>query len=156
MRPTDDLSLAVQGMPAMIRRYATSYGMAFLVGALGIAAQAGLHAAEHPLAAPAPLMICDCWEGLGVYHSDDADKWTKQTAKLLDKPGRRWDDKGNGAHCSVITQGDRAFIFYQCGAGVQVAELKLENGTLTCDRDAAFNFTPQWSLAPEFRGGGGR
>jgi hypothetical protein len=43
---------------------------------------------------------------------------------------------------------------YQCGAAAQVAELKLENGVLVCDRDAPFNFSPQWSLAPEFRGGG--
>ena len=99
-------------------------------------------------------MICDWWEGLGVYHSDDADKWTKQPAKLLDKPGTRRDDKRNGCHCSVITQGERAFIFYQCAAGVQVAELKLENGVLTCDRNAPFDFNPQWSLAPQFRGGG--
>jgi hypothetical protein len=101
-------------------------------------------------------MICDWWEGLGVYHSDDADKWTKQAARLLDKPGTRRDDKRNGCHCSVITQGDRAFIFYQCGAGVQAAELKVQDGVLTCDRDAPFDFNPQWSLAPEFRGGGGR
>lgn len=74
-------------------------------------------------------MITDWWAGMGVYHSEDAQTWTLQPPKLLDRPGKRRLDNSIGGHCCVLTQGDRAFIIYQAGpaAGggvVQVAELK--------------------------------
>ncbi|MCU0873898.1 MAG: hypothetical protein MUE50_16295 [Pirellulaceae bacterium] len=67
----------------MIRRYAPACRQisrtVFLAGAMSIAAQAGLHAAEHPLVAPAPLVIDPIFGNAGdptaVFHRDAKSLW---------------------------------------------------------------------------------
>ena len=101
-------------------------------------------------------MITDYWNGLGVYHSDDLETWTRQ-ANILSTPGSRPDDGALGHHADVLVQGERAYIFYfthpeVVGMGssdmtwtyarrrtsLQAAELELEGGCLVCDRDRPF------------------
>ena len=99
-------------------------------------------------------MVTDVWAGLAVYRSDDTFNWTRQAGNLLEQPGRGADDQVKGGHPDVVVRGGRAFIFYfthpgrrgpdvskdtyeQRRSSIQVAELVLENGRLTCDRDAA-------------------
>ena len=107
-------------------------------------------------------MIIDIWNGLGVYHSKDAEVWKRQKNNILDTPGQRIDDGVIGGHADIEVQGDRAFIFYFTHpnwdrtqhygldevhpyhvkrTSLQVAELEILNGSLTCDRDSAFDFT---------------
>ena len=97
-------------------------------------------------------MVFDEWKGLGVYRSDDGETWEKQAENLLAQPGKGEDDQVQGQHCDVVVNGDRAYIFYfthpgrRAGAprnftemrrsSIQVAELKLKDGWLDCDRDA--------------------
>ena len=106
-------------------------------------------------------MITDFWNGLGVYRSEDAERWERQ-GTILDRPGSRPDDGVIGGHADVEVQGDRPFIFYfthpdwdrtqRYGmhevqpyhvrrTSVQVAELELRDRTLICDRDKPFDFT---------------
>ena len=105
-------------------------------------------------------MVTDHWKGLGVYRSDDCERWVRQ-ADLLDKPGSRADDAAFGHHADVLVQGDAAYLLYfthpnekrideRTAEGVipyayrrtslQVARLRYDAGTLTCDRDEAFDF----------------
>ncbi len=111
-------------------------------------------------------MIIDCWDGLGVYRSADAENW-KRCPKILDAPGSREDDGVNARHADVEVIADRAFIFYfthpewdgarQYGTdevhpfhvkrtSLQVAELELKDGILVCERDRGFDFRllPGW------------
>jgi hypothetical protein len=99
-------------------------------------------------------MITDVWQGLAVYRSDDALRWTRQPGgNLLERPGRGRDDEVIGQHPDVVVRGDRAFLFYFTHAGrrgpdaeadgveqrrssIQVVELFEEDGRLVCDRDA--------------------
>ncbi len=97
-------------------------------------------------------MIIDIWRGLAVYSSDDAAKWTRQPAQLLEAPGRGADDGVKGGHADVVVTGGRAFLFYfthpgrrgedekkegfeQRRSSIQVVELELRGGQLVCDRD---------------------
>ena len=101
-------------------------------------------------------MISDFWRGLASYTSEDFTHWTR-CENLLAQSGTRPMDVGLGHHADVVVRGDRAFIFYFCHpfanelagseaqprteqdrnkAVVQVCELKVENGMLTCDRNA--------------------
>lgn len=102
-------------------------------------------------------MISDFWDGLAVYVSDDFKHWTRQE-NILEKSGTRTLDQGLGHHADVVVRGDRAYIFYFCHpysgddhdeawknahtpaerakAVVQVAELKVKDGHLVCDRNA--------------------
>jgi hypothetical protein len=75
---------------------------------------------------------------------------------ILDKAGKRPDDGYWGSHPGVALAGDRAFIFYHVHAGrkigvdtaaldqkgiefkrtsLQVAEIELKDGKISCDRD---------------------
>ncbi|MCX7715636.1 MAG: glycosyl hydrolase [Clostridia bacterium] len=102
-------------------------------------------------------MITDEWRGLGVYRSNDLKSWTKQDSRILERPGKRTDDGVIGGHADVLVSGGRAYIFYfthperteenkrlnagnQRRSSIQVANLKVENGCLCCDRDADFDF----------------
>lgn len=102
-------------------------------------------------------MITDEWRGLGVYRSDDLENWTKQDNLILDVGGKRKDDGVMANHADVLVNDGRAYIFYfthpertkenlengtgnQKRSSIQVAELKVEDGKLTCDRDADFDF----------------
>ena len=97
-------------------------------------------------------MIVDVWKGLGVYSSDDAQKWTRQAKNILEEPGHGPDDTAKGQHADVVVSGDRAFLFYfthpgrqsdrragneydQRRSSIQVVELELKDGIITCDRD---------------------
>ena len=97
-------------------------------------------------------MVVDVWDGLGIYSSDDCQKWTRQAKNLLKAPGQGADDKVKGGHPDVVVSGDRAFLFYFTHPGrqnsapaddgyerrrssIQVVELEYENGEITCDRD---------------------
>lgn len=96
-------------------------------------------------------MITDVWQGLGVYSSDDCQKWTRQKDNLLKEPGQSPTDRSKGQHADVVVSGDRAFLFYFVHQGgrdgdpndpyaqrrsvIQVVELEYKNGELTCDRD---------------------
>jgi beta-xylosidase len=99
------------------------------------------------------FMIVDAWKGMEVYSSDDLLKWTKQSTRILEEPGKGKDDQAIGGHCDVIVSNGRAFVYYfthpgrrkdkQAARGsfddkrsvIQVAELKYVNGEITCDRD---------------------
>lgn len=114
-------------------------------------------------------MITDIWQGLAVYWSDDGEQWERQAHNILDKPGQRTDDGVIGGHADIHIDihpnnealGDRAFIFYFTHpdwdrtqhygidevhpyhvkrTSLQVAELEIRNGLLTCDRNRAFDF----------------
>ena len=94
-------------------------------------------------------MIVDNWKGLGVYSSSDMINWQRQTDNILQESGKGSDDQGFGFHAMVIVSNDRAFIFYfthperkpgaskygQRRSTIQVAELELKEGQVTCDRD---------------------
>ncbi|MDQ8181673.1 family 43 glycosylhydrolase [Pelagicoccus sp. SDUM812005] len=97
-------------------------------------------------------MVTDVWAGLGVYRSDDAIQWQRQSGdNLLEAPGNGADDGVIGGHPDVVVQGDRAFLFYFTHPGrakaslpdgyetrrssIQVVELRYEDGKLQADRD---------------------
>lgn len=105
-------------------------------------------------------LITDHWQGIGVYRSADCEQWTRQ-ADILVTPGQRADDGVLGHHADVLVQGEQAYIFYfthpgevdkdkEASPGVmpysyrrtalQVAQLQVQAGQLTCDRDAVFDF----------------
>jgi hypothetical protein len=108
-------------------------------------------------------MITDHWHGLGVYRSDDGERWVRQ-GDILDRPGQRRDDRALGHHADVLVQGERAYIFYFTHpeehrtadrprpgfedmvpyaarrTSLQAAQLVVRDGRLTCDRDEAFDF----------------
>jgi hypothetical protein len=98
------------------------------------------------------FMIVDEWKGQGVYSSDDLLNWTKQTERILDKPGTGVDDNTNGLHADVVVNNDKAYIFYFTHPGranpelknnphemarsvIQVAELEYVDGQIRCNRD---------------------
>ena len=97
-------------------------------------------------------MIIDTWRGLGVYSSEDFLHWKRQENNILQQPGNGKDDKVKGGHAYVVVQDGQAFIFYFTHPGrtsenegidnyetrrssIQVAELKLEDGEITCNRN---------------------
>ena len=84
-------------------------------------------------------VIVDEWKGLAVYRSDDASHWDKQAENLLAGAGKGADDGTKGDHCDVVVSGNRAFLFYftqfRRRSSIQVVELKVKDGWLTCDRD---------------------
>ena len=99
------------------------------------------------------FMIIDAWKGMEIYSSDDLLKWTKQSTRILENPGKGKDDLAIGGHCDVVVNDGRAFVYYFTHPGrskinpaskgsfddkrsvIQLAELKYENGEITCDRD---------------------
>ncbi|HEY3281987.1 MAG TPA: glycosyl hydrolase, partial [Armatimonadota bacterium] len=110
-------------------------------------------------------MVFDTWQGLGVRRSRNCESWTPQEV-ILREPGTRPEDGWLGQHADVLVQGDRAYLLYfvhpqryqkhpEVIPGVepyatrrtslQVAELELVDGKLTCDRNKPFDFT----LRPE-------
>jgi hypothetical protein len=98
-------------------------------------------------------LLTDPHKGLMVYDSKDGENWHYQ-GKILLEAGTRPMDNSRARHCSVIVKDDRAFIFYHVepwriyeGIGIvkqpianrravlQMAELRLENGKIVCDRN---------------------
>ena len=107
-------------------------------------------------------MVKDTWKGLRVYRSADADQWETQ-GLILDRPGRRTGDEAVGSHAGLVAiDEETAYIFYfvhQPGpelasrhTWLQVARLGYDGRTLTCDRNADFDFVlrePRPGLQPE-------
>ncbi len=104
-------------------------------------------------------LIADEWRGLGVYVSDDLTNFTRQDgANLLCDESRRPFDGAIGRHADVLCCGDRAYIVYfvhyndtmtaenpvnkeHAPTAVQIAELHIKDGKLTCDRNEEFDIT---------------
>lgn len=93
-------------------------------------------------------MIVDEWSGLGVYRSEDALAWQRQTDRILEEPGTGADDNAIGQHADVVVADDRAWILYFTHPGrtadagqdvrrsvIQVAELESDGRTITCNRN---------------------
>jgi len=99
-------------------------------------------------------MIVDEWKGQGVYRSVDGESWERNNL-ILNESGMREDDYGFGHHADVLVRNDRAYIFYfthpsrtedsdpdsfeSRRTSLQVAELEMKNGVLTCDRNKDFS-----------------
>ncbi|MCS5734619.1 glycoside hydrolase family protein [Herbiconiux daphne] len=96
-------------------------------------------------------MIVDEWNGQRVFRSHDLAGWTAQ-GLILDQPGRGPDDSSVGHHADVVPTSDSmASIFYfthpgrQTGgpldtvaerrSSIQVARVRVVDGTLVCNRD---------------------
>ena len=106
-------------------------------------------------------LLTDQWRGLAVYRSESLASW-EHTGMILDTPGSRPDDADIGRHADVVECGGRAFIFYfthpgLAGTGdavnyqgrrscVLAAELHVEDGHLTCDRNTPP--TPPFLIVP--------
>lgn len=96
--------------------------------------------------------------------SDDAEHWVEQPERLLSDAGVTVTDKAKGQHPDIQVVGDKSFIFYfvhqenedaaknddRYGqrSVIQVAELKVEKGTLITDRNTAVNLQPYLSRRP--------
>lgn len=96
-------------------------------------------------------LIADEWNGLAVYYSDDLTVFTRQDGeRLLTGNGTRKKDTGIGRHADVIVNGGRAYIVYFVHYNddgriedkenhpptvVHIAELKIKDGKLVCDRN---------------------
>jgi hypothetical protein len=97
-------------------------------------------------------MAVDIWDGIRIYRSQDALNWQRQETHLVKDPGRGEDDGVKGGHPDVVVNDDRAYLFYfthpgrrgedarkdgteQRRSSIQVVELFLKDGWLTCDRD---------------------
>lgn len=103
------------------------------------------------------FMIVDAWKGMEIFSSDDLLIWKKQSARILEHPGKGKDDQAIGGHCDVVVNNGRAFIYYFTHPGrskanpaargsfdekrsvIQLAELKYENGEVVCNRDTLLN-----------------
>jgi hypothetical protein len=98
-------------------------------------------------------MIVDHWKGQGVYHSPDATDWTHQPGYILEGGAGGTNDATIGRHADVVVNGDRAYVVYFTHPGrtphnagldgyaqrrsvIDIAELKLVDGRLSCDPDA--------------------
>ncbi|MEM7473527.1 MAG: sulfatase-like hydrolase/transferase [Planctomycetota bacterium] len=99
-------------------------------------------------------MLTDPHNGLAVFHSSDGVTWRRQR-RILKEEGTGKADTTLARHPSVAIVGERAFIFYHTEPNrpypsppaeqrtphqkisfLQMAELKIQDGQLTCDRDA--------------------
>ncbi|AEH39060.1 family 43 glycosylhydrolase [Halopiger xanaduensis] len=99
-------------------------------------------------------LLADSWDGLSVWRSPDGDEWTRQEGRLLDDPGSRPGDDWQGGHPDAFVVDGDAYVLYHVHqstdephaqlddtgrarqTALQVAELGLEDGWLTCARDA--------------------
>lgn len=95
-------------------------------------------------------LIVDEWSGLAVYESENGEDW-RRNGKILHEPGTREDDGTIGLHADVHVSGEEACIFYfthpdrsrhpqSKRSSLQAAKLELQDGVLTCDRNALFSF----------------
>ncbi|MEI9806888.1 MAG: family 43 glycosylhydrolase [Bacteroidota bacterium] len=99
------------------------------------------------------FMIVDAWKGMEVYSSEDLLKWTRQSMRILEEPGKGIDDQAIGGHCDIVVNDDKAYVFYFTHPGrrkdkpaarnsfedkrsvIQLVELHYVNGEITCDRN---------------------
>lgn len=99
-------------------------------------------------------LIADFWQAQAVYSSDDLEHFVRQEENILGETGTRELDSGHGAHADVFSVGDRAYIVYfthpfasegedwdarTAVSVIQMAELKVIDGKLTCDRNVEFD-----------------
>jgi hypothetical protein len=101
-------------------------------------------------------MIEDTAPGLSVFRSSDLEHWTRQSDKILLKPGTQATDRNEGKHPDVVVDATgRAWIFYFTHLRgedadpslpnsvrrtvLHVAELHTANGILSVDRNAPAN-----------------
>lgn len=97
-------------------------------------------------------LIADVWQGQAVYSSEDCEHFVRQPGYILGGSGARRDDNFRGAHADVFVTGGRAYIIYFThpyhnlyrSSSVQMAELKVIDGVLTCDRNAEID--TDWRL----------
>lgn len=101
--------------------------------------------------------VSDPHKGLSVYRSQDGITW-KQSRTILENPGTGPQDGSLGRHPSVLVRDGRAFLFYHVEperpyptppaekrtiqmkkSVLQVAELRILDGQLVCDRDDPVN-----------------
>lgn len=96
-------------------------------------------------------MVVDEWRGLGIFSSDDALNWKRQSKRILDVPGIGAEDNVNGQHADVVVSKDDVYIFYFTHPGratpegndyekarslIQVAKLNMnEDSTISCNRN---------------------
>jgi hypothetical protein len=99
-------------------------------------------------------MLTDPHKGLAVHRSDDGITW-QQKPVILEKSGTGPQDGSLGRHPSVLVRNERAFLFYHVEpqrpyptpppekrsldmkkSVLQVAEIRIVDGQLVCDRDA--------------------
>lgn len=94
-------------------------------------------------------LISDVWKGLAVYSSDDMEHFVRQEGNILQEPGTRPFDNVKGGHADIFVWNDRAYIVYFVHpftgdmyphTMIQMAELKIRDGKLICDRNAEFDF----------------
>ncbi|MBN1601334.1 MAG: family 43 glycosylhydrolase [Chitinispirillaceae bacterium] len=92
--------------------------------------------------------------GLVVKRSVDGRSWVTQ-ANILSGAGSRSGETGvDGKHCSVVIQKDKAYIVYFAeiggkeGSCLQVAQLQVNNGILTANRDTPFEFMLEYYNDP--------
>ncbi len=101
-------------------------------------------------------MIVDKWKGLGVYRSEDGQKWISCHQIILSEVGERQDDATFGRHASVVVKDNQAYIFYfthpdwddnaddSClsyshkRTSIQVAKLSYKDDHLICNRNEPF------------------
>lgn len=89
-------------------------------------------------------LISDVWDGLAVYSSEDCEHFTRQNDNILREGSSRNDDGVKGGHADIFTIKNRAFIVYFTHpegtprSSIQMAELKVSDGKLDCDRNAEF------------------
>ncbi|MBQ7383552.1 MAG: glycosyl hydrolase [Clostridia bacterium] len=96
-------------------------------------------------------LISDVWKGLAVYVSEDGEHFVRQADNILAEAGTRRDDNAKGAHADIFVIDSRAYIVYFTQpdtdiperSSVHMAELKIENGILVCDRNAELDI--DWS-----------
>ncbi|MFB6121490.1 MAG: family 43 glycosylhydrolase [Halobacteriaceae archaeon] len=99
-------------------------------------------------------LLADSWDGLTAWRSPDAENWTRQEGRLLDEAGVREGDDWHGGHPDVVVADGDADVFYHVHqsmdepdakedatgrarqTALQVADLEIEDGWLSCDRDA--------------------
>jgi hypothetical protein len=88
-----------------------------------------------------------------IYSSSDLLNWKKQESRILENPGKGFDDQAMGGHCDVVVNDGKAYVFYFTHPGrrkdkpaargsfddkrsvIQLAELKYVNGEIACNRD---------------------
>ena len=84
-----------------------------------------------------------------MYASDDMEHFVRQEGNILQEPGTRPFDNVKGGHADIFVWKDRAYFVYFVHpftgdmyphTMIQMAELKIENGKLVCDRNASFTF----------------
>ena len=93
-------------------------------------------------------LLADVGYAQAVYYSDDCEKFTRQSENILTKEGgTRTDDCDFAHHGDVYVHNGRAFIVYHTHPDksfpertpILMAELKVVDGVLTCDRNATFS-----------------